>query len=113
MESARNTLRFDKLRLACVIMQLMTYDILFAGLGGTLIGVWFTCRLTYAFQQRLLNQQLAFQKELFDSQLAFQKESVTNDAELRRKIYDDWQTLFTEFRNMVNERMKRKLTDEK
>jgi hypothetical protein len=82
----------------------MTYDLLFAGLGGTLIGVWFTCRLTYGFQQRLLKQQLAFQKELLDQQLTFQKEQAIADAELRRKIYDEWHSVFTEFRNMVNTR---------
>ena len=75
----------------------MTYELFFAGAGsialGTLLGAWLSCRLTYRFQQRLLEQQLAFQKE-----------QAVADAELRRKIYDEWHSIFTEFRNMVNTR---------
>ncbi len=52
----------------------MTYEAFFAGVGGivlgTLIGAWVSCRLTYCFQQRLLQQQLDFQKGLLEQQLA-------------------------------------------
>jgi hypothetical protein len=75
----------------------MTYEAFFAGAGsialGTLLGAWLSCRLTYGFQKRLLEQQLAFQKE-----------QAIADAELRRKIYDEWHSVFTEFRDMVNTR---------
>ena len=79
---------------------LMTYDILFAGVGGTvlgtLLGSWLSSRLTYGFQKRLLEQQLAFQKE-----------QAVADAELRRKIYEEWRGIFVEFRNMLNTRLGR------
>jgi hypothetical protein len=39
-----------------------------------------------------------------EQQLAFQKEQAIADAELRRKIYDEWHSVFTEFRDMVNTR---------
>lgn len=75
----------------------MTYEVLFAGVGGTvlgtLLGAWLSSRLTYSFQKRLLEQQLQFQKRQADE-----------DAALRRKIYDEWHSIFTEFRNMINTR---------
>lgn len=75
----------------------MDYDVLFAGVGGTvlgtLIGAWVTARLTYGFQKQLLKQQLDFQKQ-----------QAEEDAMLRRKIYDEWTAVFTEFRNMLNTR---------
>jgi hypothetical protein len=77
----------------------MTFEIFFAGVGatllGTLVGAWISCRMTYDFQKRLLQQQLDFQKQQADA-----------DAVLRRKIYDEWIAVFTDFRNMVNTRAK-------
>lgn len=76
----------------------MPYEVFFAGVGGTvlgtLLGAWLSCRMTYDFQKRLLEQQLAFQKE-----------QAVEDAKLRRKIYDEWHAAFTEFRNMLNQRL--------
>jgi hypothetical protein len=75
----------------------MTYEVLFAGVGGTvlgtLLGAWLSARLSYGFQQRLLQQQLEFQKQQAEA-----------DAAMRRKIYDEGRAVFTEFRNMVNTR---------
>jgi hypothetical protein len=82
----------------------MKYDLLFAGLAGTLIGVWFTCRLTYGFQKSLLKQQLDFQKQLLEQQLAFEKQQGEADAVLRRQIHDEMISTLTEFRNMLNTR---------
>jgi|GEM_PF-1235482 len=62
-------------------------------LSGVIVGAILTTVLTYGFQKRLLKQQLDFQKQLSES-----------DAALRQKIYEEWKTIFTEFRNMLNTR---------
>ena len=63
----------------------MTYEIFFAGVGGTvlgtLIGAWVSCRLTYGFQQRLLQQQLDFQKQQAEADALFRKQ--IHDEELK------------------------------
>jgi len=86
----------------------MTYEIFFAGVGatllGTLIGAWLTCRMTFDFQKRLLQQQLEFQKQLADQQIAFVKQQGEADAVLRQQIYKEWHDVFKEFRNMLNTR---------
>jgi Na+/glutamate symporter len=60
----------------------MTYEIFFAGVGGTvfgsLIGAYIASRLTYEFQKQLLKQQLDFQKEQSEA-----------DAVLRKQIKDE------------------------
>ncbi len=86
----------------------MTYEVFFAGVGGTLlgtlIGAWLSCRMTFDFQKRLLQQQLDFQKQLADQRLAFMKQQGEADAALRQQIYSEWHSIFTEFRNMINTR---------
>jgi len=89
----------------------MNYDLLLAGLAGTLIGVEFTCRLTYGFQKKLLKQQLEFQKQLLDQQLAFEKQQAEADAVLRRQIHHEFISAFTEFRNMLDKRAMHMLTE--
>jgi len=75
----------------------MTYEAFFAGAGsialGTLLGAWLSCRLTYGFQQRLLQQQLDFQKRQAEA-----------DAALRKQIHDEFLAAFREFRDMLNSR---------
>jgi hypothetical protein len=75
----------------------MAYEIFFAGVGstllGTLIGAWLSCRMTYGFQKRLLQQQLDFQKKQAEA-----------DAAQRKQIHDEMLASFTEFRNMLNTR---------
>jgi hypothetical protein len=75
-----------------------TINALSIGVGGTIlgaiIGAWITCRLTYVFQQKLLNQQLDFLKE-----------QAIEDAKLRREIYQEGRMIFEEFRNMINSRL--------
>ena len=75
----------------------MTYDVFFAGVGGTLlgtlVGVLISCRLTYGFQKRLLEQQIAFQKQQADL-----------DAAQRNQIHNEMLSVFSEFRNMLNTR---------
>lgn len=86
----------------------MTYDLLFAGVGGTvlgtLIGAWLTARLNHGFQERLLQKQLAFQQSLLEQQLDFQKQQAEMSAAQRKQIHDEFVTAFTEFRNMLNSR---------
>jgi hypothetical protein len=86
----------------------MTYEVFFAGAGGTLLGTllgaWLSCRMTFEFQKRLLQQQLDFQKQLADQQLAFTKQQGEADAALRQQIYTEWHLVFKEFRNMINTR---------
>ncbi|HEY5744971.1 MAG TPA: hypothetical protein VIU12_02745, partial [Chryseolinea sp.] len=80
------------------IMSQETVNALFAGGGGAvlgaIIGAWITCRLTYVFQKKLLDQQLAFLKE-----------QAVEDAKLRREIYEEGRAIFQEFRNMLNTRL--------
>ena len=83
---------------------IMTYEVFFAGVGGTLLGALLTCWLTYGFKKRLLEQQLEFQKQLLEQQLAFQKQQAEADAVLRKQIHDATLATFTEFRNMLNTR---------
>lgn len=56
----------------------MTYEILFVGVGGTvlgtLLGSFITTRLTYGFQKKLLKQQLNFQKEQAEADAIFRKQ---------------------------------------
>ncbi|HUD46608.1 MAG TPA: hypothetical protein VMR33_07250 [Candidatus Baltobacteraceae bacterium] len=86
----------------------MTYEVFFAGVGatllGTLLGAWLTCRMTFDFQKRLLQQQLDFQRQLADHQIAFMKHQADADAALRQRIYSEWHAVFKEFRNMINTR---------
>lgn len=78
----------------------MEYDNLAIGVIGTvlgaLVGAWISCRLTYGFQKRLLQQQLEFQKAQSET-----------DALARAKIHAEILATFTEFRNMMNTRMSR------
>jgi hypothetical protein len=75
----------------------MSYEFFFAGIGstafGALLGSWISCRLTFGFQKRLLQQQLDFQK--------LQGEA---DAALRKQMHDEMIATFKEFRNMLNTR---------
>ena len=75
----------------------MSYELLFVGVGGTvlgtLLGAWLSSRLTYGFQKKLLATQLEFQKL-----------QAEKDAELRAEIYKEVREIFTEFRNMINTR---------
>jgi hypothetical protein len=86
----------------------MTYEAFYAGVGGivlgTLLGSWLTARLTYGFQQRLLQQQLEFQQRLLEQQLAFQKQQADADAAQRKQLHAEVLATFTEFRNMLNTR---------
>jgi hypothetical protein len=76
----------------------MSYELLFVGVGGTVIGTllgsWLTARLTYGFQKQLLRQQLDFLKQQGE-----------DDAKLRNAIHVEWKAIFTEFRNMLNTRV--------
>jgi hypothetical protein len=75
----------------------MNYELLFVGVGttiiGTLFGCWLSAKLNFGFQKKLLNQQLEFLKRQADA-----------DATIRQEIHNEWKTIFTEFRNMVNRR---------
>jgi len=53
---------------------------------GTLVGAWISCRMTYSFQKRLLEQQLAFQKALLDQQLSEDKKTHDEYLEYLRKV---------------------------
>lgn len=78
----------------------MTYESFFTGVGGiilgTLIGSWISCRMTYDFQKRLLQQQLDFQKN-----------QAEEDAAQRELLHKEQLEVFTEFRNMINTRFGR------
>lgn len=82
----------------------MTYDVFFAGAGavvlGTLLGSWLTCRLTYSFQKRLLDQQLEFQRKQAES-----------EAEFRRQLHEEWRVVFKEFRDLINSRGARLISE--
>ena len=64
----------------------MTYDVFFAGVGGTVLGALLGAWFAYRFQKKLLDQQLAFQRSLHEESLTFQKAQGELDAETRRKI---------------------------
>ena|SRR6185295_6549970 len=82
----------------------MTYDVLFSGAAGTLIGGVLVCWITYGLQKRLLHQQLDFQQRLLEQQLAFQKQQAEADSAQRKQIHDEMLSTFREFRNMLNTR---------
>jgi uncharacterized membrane-anchored protein YhcB (DUF1043 family) len=73
----------------------MTYEILFAGVGGTvigtLIGAFISARLTYGFQKKLLKQQLDFQKQQAEA-----------DAILRKQIHDETIATIKYLRDTLN-----------
>ena len=61
----------------------MNYTILFSGAGAIILGGVITVCLTYWFQQKLLNQQLAFQEKSHKEFLLFlQNISDAFDAQL-------------------------------
>lgn len=76
----------------------MSYDIALVGIIGTilgaLIGAWISSRLTFGFQQRLLQQQLDFHELQNEREAAF-----------RKQMHDEQIAVFKEFRNMINTRM--------
>lgn len=73
----------------------MTYEIFFAGVGGTvigsLIGAYIASRLTYEFQKQLLKQQLDFQKE-----------QAAADALFRKQIHDETIAAIKYLRDTIN-----------
>jgi hypothetical protein len=73
----------------------MTYEIFFAGVGGTvfgsLIGAYIASRLTYEFQKQLLKQQLDFQKAQTEA-----------DAILRKQIHDETIEIIKYLRDTLN-----------
>jgi len=72
----------------------MAYEILFAGVGGTvlgtLLGAIIAAKLTYQFQKKLLEQQLDFLKKQADEDLKFRQEihseTLSNIQELRETL---------------------------
>lgn len=78
----------------------MSYEVFFSGVGGTilgtLIGAWISCRLTYAFQKKLLDQQLDFQKKQADA-----------DALLREKIHAESLQTLQKIQSAINTHGKR------
>jgi hypothetical protein len=77
----------------------MSYEAFFPGVGGsllgTLAGVWFGSRLTFGFQKRLLEQQLAFQKEM-----------AVQSAKEAKERHDQLVSLIEYLRDTINERGK-------
>ena len=52
----------------------MTYEIFFAGVGGTILGTLLGAWFAYRFQKKLLQQQLDFQKAQGDADALLRKE---------------------------------------
>jgi uncharacterized membrane-anchored protein YhcB (DUF1043 family) len=73
----------------------MTYEILFVGVGGaiigTIIGAFISARLTYSFQKKLLEQQLDFQKQQAEA-----------DTILRKQIHDETIETIKSLRDTLN-----------
>jgi hypothetical protein len=78
----------------------MTYDVFFAGFGGTIlgtiVGACLSCRLTYSFQKMLLQQQLDFQKRQGEA-----------DALLRTKIHEETVKTIQDIRTAISAHGKR------
>jgi len=74
----------------------MTHEIFFAGVGGTalgaLIGAYISAKLTYEFQQKLLNQQLDFLSKQADADTALRKEIHTETIDTIQKLRDTLNT---------------------
>ena len=74
------------------------YVFLYAGAGasllGAIVGAWISARLTYGFQKKLLDQQLAFQKQ-----------QASLDAEQRKTISEEQMKVLSYLRDTLNYRL--------